>query len=382
MPEADLILLDRYRRSGDEDAFAELVQRYAPMVYAAGLRVLGDKARAEDVAQETFFQLVKKPDAASTSLGGWLHRVATQRAIDVLRSETARRLREKFRGREVAERTKIDTWSDLSPSIDEALAALDEGERDLLVRHFLQGESQTDIAAQSDTSPATISRRMKRALESLRSQVERMGKTANLSIVVLALEHSYCGEVPATLAAELGKMSMVSGVSAGVSGGVAASSGIGLTLSTGAMVIAAGVVTVAGFVWFIADELSAPSPAATTISISESVSTDTGSASATASASVSTTTTPTARYITTDPGLSSLRSDHIASFQDPATSYDNTVQVVFGDGHVQRMTTDELSKRIKKQQGRSLEDLLKRPTHERKSAPTHTLPVPGANIHR
>lgn len=90
-PDADLL---RRFADGDEDAFTEIVNRYAGLVFSICNRVLGDRARAEDVAQETFFRLLSNRTSVSQSLGGWLHRAATRLAVDALRSETARRRRE------------------------------------------------------------------------------------------------------------------------------------------------------------------------------------------------------------------------------------------------------------------------------------------------
>src|ERR1700722_18458607 len=93
--ESDLSLLKRYTETSDPDLFAEIVRRYTGVVYAASQRILQDDARAKDVAQETFFRLLRQPYLVTHSLGGWLHRSATHLAIDAKRSETSRRRREK-----------------------------------------------------------------------------------------------------------------------------------------------------------------------------------------------------------------------------------------------------------------------------------------------
>ena len=82
MAQTDLELLDRFRARGDAEAFSEIVRRYASTVFAAGQRILGDSGRAEDVAQETFFRLLRRPEMVQQSLGGWLHRSATRLAVD------------------------------------------------------------------------------------------------------------------------------------------------------------------------------------------------------------------------------------------------------------------------------------------------------------
>ena len=72
IPETDMSLLHRFADRGDEDAFSEIVRRYAGVVYCACHRVLRDRGWAEDVAQETFFRLLKSRESVSQSLGGWL----------------------------------------------------------------------------------------------------------------------------------------------------------------------------------------------------------------------------------------------------------------------------------------------------------------------
>src|SRR4051794_8244856 len=176
---ADADLLRRFA-DGDEEAFAKIVERYAGLVFCVCNRVLGDRARAEDVAQETFFRLLKSRKSVTQSLGGWLHRAATRLAVDALRSETARRKREAVVAAEAYELSPdpVDdspTWADVSPHVDTALAELSADERDLLVRHFLEGVSQAQIAAERGVSTATLSRRMRDAVAALRLQLSRNG---------------------------------------------------------------------------------------------------------------------------------------------------------------------------------------------------------------
>ena len=48
-------------RAGDQNAMGALYDRYSPLVYAVGLRVLADTAAAEDLLQEVFPQLWRNP---------------------------------------------------------------------------------------------------------------------------------------------------------------------------------------------------------------------------------------------------------------------------------------------------------------------------------
>ena len=80
-------------KSGDQSALAQLYDRYSSIVYAVALRVLGDAGAAEDVLQEVFLQLWRKPqafDAARGNLGAWLAVITRNRAIDALRRQIGR----------------------------------------------------------------------------------------------------------------------------------------------------------------------------------------------------------------------------------------------------------------------------------------------------
>jgi RNA polymerase sigma factor (sigma-70 family) len=221
-PENDFALLDRFANHGDEEAFAEIVRRYAGVVYATSYRVVQDRGRAEDVAQEVFFKLLRKPHSVSQSLGGWLHQCATRLALDDVRSETARRKREANRRIELPdEDTQAQTWAELSPHVDEALSTLPEELRELLVSHFLQGKSQNAIAVETRTSPATISRRMRDAVTALRAELRRKGVVVAPALLVGLFKMnapSQAALVPQSLLTELGKMAIVGKPAAAAAG--------------------------------------------------------------------------------------------------------------------------------------------------------------------
>src|SRR5688500_14119315 len=219
IPETDMSLLHRFAAKGDEDAFSEIVRRYAGVVFCACHRVLRDRGWAEDVAQETFFRLVKCPDRVSQSLGGWLHRAATRLAVDTLRSEQARHRRESTY--EIPAKDDDDLgsgpgsqWEEISPAIDQALDELDDDSRALLVRHFLQGTPQADLAAEAGVSAATMSRRVKHAIAELREALGGKGVSVAPSVLVMLCARNAVEAVPQALMAELGKMAMVSGAAA------------------------------------------------------------------------------------------------------------------------------------------------------------------------
>ena len=91
LKDSDKALVRRFARQNDGEAFSQLMDRYADMVYTTAWRILQDKALAADAVQETFFQLAQNAEKVTGCLGGWLHRVATRRAVDLIRQNVSRR---------------------------------------------------------------------------------------------------------------------------------------------------------------------------------------------------------------------------------------------------------------------------------------------------
>jgi RNA polymerase sigma-70 factor (ECF subfamily) len=237
LADLDLDLLERFREEGDQDAFAEIVRRYASAVFSTCMRILNDKARADDVSQETFFRLSQKPEAVKQSLGGWLHTAATRLAIDAVRSEASRAEREAKYERKPASQSM--QWAEVSPYVDQALAELPDETRVLLVRHFLQNVSQCILASELRTSPATVSRKIKAGVEMLRKQLGKKGICVAAALLVTMMRDHGAQAAPVELMRELGKITMLSGGKpAGVPTPVPYSCGFWWVTAIGALAVA------------------------------------------------------------------------------------------------------------------------------------------------
>jgi RNA polymerase sigma-70 factor (ECF subfamily) len=90
-PAVDSDLWRRFKL-GDEQAIADLYDRYSQLIYSVAYQVLRDPGTSEDVLQEIFLQLWQVPDRfdpAKGSLVTWLTVVSRHRAIDRLRQRKA-----------------------------------------------------------------------------------------------------------------------------------------------------------------------------------------------------------------------------------------------------------------------------------------------------
>ncbi len=247
LEESDRALMRRFARERDGEAFSILMGRYADMVCTTCRRILGDETQAADAVQETFFQLAKDADRITGSVASWLHKVATCRAVDVIRQNASRRRREGSYAADAASPT--NTWSEVEPAVDEALEALPEDLREVLLQHFLQGRTTAQIAVAQGLSQPTISRRMNEALESLRQILRGRGIQAGLVPLQTVLLHSN-HIAPAALRCSLGKIALAKATMTSTSwvasaAAPAGAGGVKIALAGAAMVLAAGTTWIA-----------------------------------------------------------------------------------------------------------------------------------------
>jgi len=80
-------------RNGDEAAFKYLVENYRDRVYNTALGIVQNAEDAEDVSQEVFIQVYKSIGhfKAESKLSTWLYKIATTRALDLLRSRKSKK---------------------------------------------------------------------------------------------------------------------------------------------------------------------------------------------------------------------------------------------------------------------------------------------------
>jgi RNA polymerase sigma factor (sigma-70 family) len=174
----DCELLEKFLAHKDETAFATLVERHGPMVFSVCRRVLGDPHEAEDVFQATFLVLVRRMRSigGNSSIGGWLHEVARRIALKARTQKAARRHRETEAGNMRSARAVDDlSLEELRTVLDEEIASLPEKHRAPIVLCHLEGKTYDQAARELGCTKISLARRLARARELLRRQLERRG---------------------------------------------------------------------------------------------------------------------------------------------------------------------------------------------------------------
>jgi RNA polymerase sigma-70 factor (ECF subfamily) len=163
-------------RTGDRDAFAELVRRYQRLVFAVSYRLLGDPDLAEDVAQETFIRaFLSLEHFRGTTMRAWLLRIAHNAALDQLRASARRRT---VPLEHASEHASVDVpepgieQAGLRAALEAALAALPVEQRAVVVLADVEGLPYEEIAQTLGLPLGTVKSRLARARMRLRTLLE------------------------------------------------------------------------------------------------------------------------------------------------------------------------------------------------------------------
>jgi RNA polymerase sigma factor (sigma-70 family) len=170
VPDAELV---RACRTGDADAWNELVERYSRYIYAIavrGFRLSDDDA--EDVFQDVFTRIYLRLDTLrdESALRAWIAQLTRRRCLDALSSK----------GREMPaeeEALTAEESADLSDveeafAVREALGGLSENCQDILDRFFARDQSYRTIAEELEIPSGTIASRIARCLARLKDAME------------------------------------------------------------------------------------------------------------------------------------------------------------------------------------------------------------------
>jgi RNA polymerase sigma factor (sigma-70 family) len=175
----DATLLREFVKDRSDSAFAQIVERYLPMVYASAFRQLnGDSGLASDIAQSVFIALAAKAPSlrAGATLAPWLHKATRLAVLSASRSQHRRQLRET----EAVAMHKLHDdrplpWDTLRPLIDDALHHLNDIDREAILLTYFRERPRSELSTLLGCSENAARMRLQRALEKLRKILARQG---------------------------------------------------------------------------------------------------------------------------------------------------------------------------------------------------------------
>lgn len=176
--ESDAVLASRVA-AGDGSSLEELYNRYGVQVFSMAYGILRDYALAEDLAQEVFMALWTRAgrfDAAKGVFRHWFLHLAHNRVIDEVRRRRRVALMDADKAPEDATLGLVSSGDTANEAINavlvgearEALRALPEEQRVVIVMAYLEGATQQEIAQRTGTPLGTVKTRLRLGLSKLR----------------------------------------------------------------------------------------------------------------------------------------------------------------------------------------------------------------------
>jgi RNA polymerase sigma-70 factor (ECF subfamily) len=161
-------------RERDVAAFEALYDAHHRLVHGIGLRMLGDTMAADDLTQNVFLKVWHQPDVfGGGNFGGWISRVARNRALDVIRS------------RNLHPEGELPLDVPVEGALDESVIAQLDGERvraamqslpseqrEVIELGFFTGITHEEIARRTQTPLGTVKTRIRSGLRKLRDALE------------------------------------------------------------------------------------------------------------------------------------------------------------------------------------------------------------------
>jgi RNA polymerase sigma-70 factor (ECF subfamily) len=169
---SDTVLLTAFREGGSEEAFTILRNRHWNDVVNTCRKVLGNWTDAEDASQLVFFALSQAKISVPVILTRWLHRVASNAALDLARSRKRRKKHERVVARPVSV-PGDEPSNQLEGRLEEALSLLPGPLQQAVRLKYVSGWSQKEAARLAGCPRGTLSRRAAQGIRLLRDLLNR-----------------------------------------------------------------------------------------------------------------------------------------------------------------------------------------------------------------
>jgi RNA polymerase sigma factor (sigma-70 family) len=209
----DRNLLREFASRRSEDAFAMLVSRHVNLVYSVALRHVRSHQLAEEVTQSVFTDLARNAGKlkADTILTAWLYRVTYRTAVDVVRSESRRQVREQKAMEAAAMNSASSDWSLVEPLLDEEMQALDDADRSAILLRYFESKSLREVGHVLGISEDAAQNRVSRAVDRLRESFSKRGVAVGAGGLVVAISANAVQAAPVGLAATVSSAAVLAG---------------------------------------------------------------------------------------------------------------------------------------------------------------------------
>jgi RNA polymerase sigma-70 factor, ECF subfamily len=171
-PDATETLIDR-ARTGDHDAFADIVTAHEAMVFSLALHFFNDRARAEEIAQDVFLQLYRNLETIESDahLLYWLRQVTSRRCIDVVRRSRLKAVSLDDAVPVQAAPARIDADPLRDRKIRQCIAELPETQRTVVTLRYQEDLDPSEICRIVGMPVNTVKSHLHRALQALRRRL-------------------------------------------------------------------------------------------------------------------------------------------------------------------------------------------------------------------
>jgi RNA polymerase sigma-70 factor (ECF subfamily) len=164
----------------NEAALGELYDRYHRLIYSIALHVVGRPEDAEEIALDVFTSVWEKADTYQSErakVTTWLTRVARNRAIDFVRRESVRPMKDSLSWAQVSPEPAANSDRPESAAhlamqkerVREAMASLPEAQQEVLALAYFKGYSHSEIASELDIPLGTAKGRIRAGMQKLRA---------------------------------------------------------------------------------------------------------------------------------------------------------------------------------------------------------------------
>ena len=170
-----MVLRESSAEHWDEADFRAIFQQHYARIFDILVRLLGNRAHANDLANDAFWRLYRQPALQTDgNVGGWLYRTATNLGIDALRMSARRRQHEEAAGRIARDTTPGGPLDDLLRQercrrVRQVLSLLTPAQAQLLTLRSV-GLSYKEIAHSLEVKATSVGTMLNRAEEEFRAR--------------------------------------------------------------------------------------------------------------------------------------------------------------------------------------------------------------------